>query len=155
MKSPDDGRPESWHRFFGAGANNVAWTLAERSAVELNTRELLDAAHAAAWHWHQVGTELQRMRARTLLALAHARSGLGTTALAYADEVRAYFLARPDTPDWEIAFAHVIHAFAASAAGDRELHARSHANGEQAMAAIASDQDRDVVQRVFELVPPP
>lgn len=155
MKSPDDGKPESWHRFFGAGANNAAWTLVELPIGDFDKRELLDAAHAAAWHWHQVGTELQRMRALALLALAHARTGLGPTAMAYADDVRAYFLSRPGTPDWEVAFTHVTQAFAASAAGDRESHARSHAAAEQAIAALATDEDRDVVQRVFRHVPRP
>lgn len=155
MKSPQDTNPESWHRFFGASANNAAWALAEVAAGEVNQRELLDAAHAAAWHWRHVGTELNRMRALMLLAQAHAQAGLGTTALAYADEVRAYFLASSSTPDWEIAFTHVVHAHAAWAAGAKELHARSYATGAQAIAAIANDEDRDIVQRVFRNVPAP
>ena len=155
MKSPQDANPESWHRFFAASANNTAWTLAELAAGEVNQRELLDAAHAAAWHWRHVGTELNQMRALMLLAQVHAMVGLGTTALAYADEVRAYFTAGPDTPDWEIAFTHVVHAHAAWAADARELHARSYAIGEQAIAAIANDEDRDIVQRVFRNVPTP
>jgi len=155
MKAPQDTNPKSWHRFFAAGANNAAWTLAEVATGEVNQRELLDAAHAAAWHWRHVGTELNQMRALMLLAQAHAQAGLGTTALAYADEVRAYFLASPNAPDWEIAFTHVIHAHAAWAAGARELHARSYASGAQAIAAIASDEDRDIVQRVFRNVPTP
>jgi hypothetical protein len=48
MKSPQDTDPENWHRFFGASANNTAWALAEVAAGEVNQRELLDSAHAAA-----------------------------------------------------------------------------------------------------------
>lgn len=155
MKPPEDTRPEHWHRFFGATANNAAWTLAERSDGQTNTRELLDAAHAAAWHWQHIGTELNRMRALMLLALAHAQAGLGTTALAYAEEMRAYFLASPNTPDGELAFAHVIHAYAAWTAGARESHAHSHAQAVQAIAKIARDEDRDLVERVFRQVPRP
>jgi hypothetical protein len=29
---------------------------------------MLDAAHASAWHWAKVGSELNRMRATLLLA---------------------------------------------------------------------------------------
>jgi hypothetical protein len=155
MKSPQDTYPESWHRFFGASANNTAWALAEVPAGEVNQRELLDAAHAAAWHWRHVGNELNRMRAIMLLAQAHAQAGLGTTALAYADEVRAYFLASPSTPDWEIAFTHVVHAYAAWAADAKDLHARSYAIAAKATAAIAKDEDRDIVQRVLRNVPTP
>ena len=155
MKPPQDTNPESWHRFFGASANNTAWTLAEVAAGEVNPRDLLDAAHAAAWHWGQIGTELNRMRALMLLALAHAQAGLGKTALAYADDMRAYFLANTSTPDWEIAFAHVVHANAAWAAGARELHASSYATAAKAVAAVANEQDREIVERVFRNVAPP
>lgn len=82
MKSPEDIKPKSWHPFFGAGANNAAWALAELPAGEVNHRELLNAAHTAAWHWQQVGNELQRMRALMPLAQAHAQTRLGATALA-------------------------------------------------------------------------
>jgi hypothetical protein len=155
MKSPEDTKPESWHRFFGASANNTAWTLAELPAAEVSHRDLLNAAHAAAWHWQHVGSELNRMRALMLLAQAHAQAGLGTTALAYADEMRAYFLGVPSTPDWEIAFTHVIHAHAAWAANAKEQHAHSYAQAVQAVAALANEEDRAIVQRVLRHVPVP
>lgn len=155
MKSPEDAKPESWHRFFGSTANNAAWGLAELPADRVSRRDLLDAAHAAAWHWQQIGTELNRMRAAMLLAEAHAKAGLATTALAYAEEMRSYFLATPSTPDWEVAFTHVVHAHAASAAGARDLHAHSYAQAVRAVAAIADEEDRSVVRRVFRHVPSP
>jgi hypothetical protein len=52
-----------------------------RSAAE--DQEMLNAAHASAWHWAGVGTELNRMRATMLLAEVHALLGLGQSALAY------------------------------------------------------------------------
>ena len=155
MRTPQDASPETWHRFFAASANNVAWTLAEMPAGELDPRALLDAAHAAAWHWERVGTELHRMRARALLALAHARAGLGATALDYADETCAYFLGRDGTPDWEIAMTHVVRAAAAAAAGDGATHAAAYAEGMRALAAIARDEDRAIVERVLACVPAP
>lgn len=155
MKSPEDTKPESWHRFFGAGANNAAWALAELPAAEVDQRELLNAAHAAAWHWQQIGNELQRMRALMLLAQAHAQAGLGATALAYAQEMQAFFLGAADTADWELAFTHVVHAHAAWAAKAGDLHARSYAQAMQAVAAITDAEDRAIVQRVLRHVPTP
>jgi hypothetical protein len=155
MKLPEDTKPESWHRFFGASANNFAWDLAERPASEVKQQELLNAAHAAAWHWQQIGTELQRMRALMLLAQAHAQAGLGATALAYANEMRAYFLGSTSTPDWELAFTHVIHAYAAKVAGATQQHAHAYTQAVQAVAAIADEEDRAIVQRVFRNVPAP
>ena len=155
MKSPDDATPERWHRFFGSTANNRAWELAELPAQDIDPRELLDAAHAAAWHWAQVGTELNRMRALMLVALTHAKVGRGATALAYADEMRSYFLGQSAAPDWEVAFTHVVHAHAASAAGAGDQHARSYDQAVQAIAAIVDEEDRAIVLRVFRHVPPP
>ena len=153
--SPETTEPQSWHRHFGASANNAAWQLAEQPPAEVNVRELLDAAHAAAWHWQAVGTELNRMRALMLLAQAHAMAGLGVTALRFADEMRTFFLAKPDTPDWELAFVHVIHAGAARAAGAAAEHASSYTKAKAAIDAIVDAEDRDIVMRVFRHVPTP
>jgi hypothetical protein len=155
VKPPQDTTPESWHRFFGSSANNRAWELAELPADEVDQLELLNAAHAAAWHWQAIGTALHRMRALMLLAQAHAQAGLGTTALAYAEEMRSYFLATPGTPDWEVAFAHLVHAHAAFAAGDSIRHEQSYAAAVKAVAAIGDAEDKAIVERVFRHVPAP
>ena len=154
-RSPADVEPESWHRFFAATANNRAWQLAELPASEVDLRELLNAAHAAAWHWQAVGNELNRMRALMLLAQAHAMAGLGTSALAYANEMRSYFLAIPSTPDWELAFVHTVHAHAASVAGSAKQHAESHVLATRALEGIADERDRSIVERVYRHVPTP
>ena len=154
-KTPEDTTPASWHRFFGAHANNQAWQLAEERTDASRDADLLDAAHAAAFHWQAVGTELHRMRARMLLAQAHALVGLAATAWAYAEEVRAFFLAQADTPDWEQAFVHAIHAHAAAKAGYRAAHAASYAAAQQALAALIDPQDRDIVEKTFRQVPAP
>lgn len=154
-RSPEDTRPESWHRFFASTANNRAWQLAELPAKEVDVRELLNAAHAAAWHWQAAGDDLNRMRAVMLLAQAHAMAGLGGTALAYADEMRAYFLATDTTPDWELGFVHAVHAYAASAAGSAEQHAHSYAQAGKAVRAIANEDDRNIIERVYRHVPAP
>jgi hypothetical protein len=154
-KLPEDTAPENWHRFFGASANNQAWMLAETHSGPGCDTELLNAAHAADFHWQAIGTTLQKMRARMLLALAHALAGLGRSALAYADETRAYFLDEPETPDWELAFVHAIHAHAAAVAGDAQAHAASYAAAALAVDAIADKEDREIVERTWRQVPAP
>lgn len=155
MKASEDANSASGHRFFGSSANNVAWALAELPRSEVSSLELLNAAHAAAWHWQAIGTELHRMRALMLLAQAHAQAGLGRTALAYAREMSSYFLAASTTPDWEIAFSHVVHAHAAYAAGEHGEHARAYLLAVEATAAIAEERERVIVERVFRHVPAP
>lgn len=154
-KEPEDAKPESWQRFFASIANNQAWQLAEGFSADTDSVELLNAAHAAAFHWQAVGTELHHMRARMLLAHVHALVGHGRTALALAQQVRSYFLAQPDAPDWELAFVHAIHAHAAQAAGDAEQHASSYATAKQAFEAIADAEDREIVARTYQKLPKP
>jgi hypothetical protein len=156
MPTPTDLDPASWHRHFAMGANNRAWALAElptRSADE--AREMLSAAHASAWHWFAIGTELHRMRATMLLAQVHALVGDGPRAFAFASKMRAFFLEQPDTPDWELAFAHAIYAHAAQVAGKSAEHRASWQQARAALDAIADPEDRAIVEKTFAQVPQP
>lgn len=154
---PDTIHPETvhWHRRMAMECNNRAWELSVRGRTGAEDREMLDAAHASAFHWAKIGTELNRMRATMLLAEVHALLGHGATALAFADEMRAYFLPRPETPDWELAFTHAIHAHCAHAAGRRALHRESYQMAVTALAAIADQEDRAIVAATFAHVPAP
>lgn len=153
--TPDNTDPASWHRYFAVEANNRAWTLAEGRAGDSDDAALLDAAHAAAWHWQAAGTELHRMRATMLLAHAHALAGRGESAFAYAEGMRRYFLARPDTPDWELAFAQAIYANAARVAGRSQEYREAYRAAAAGVAAVRDPEDREAVLRTFRQVPPP
>lgn len=144
----------AWHRRFAAATNNRAWELSERGRTAAEDREMLDAAHASAWHWAKVGTELNRMRATMLLAEVHALLGFGQSALAYAEEMRAYFLG-VESPDWEGAFVHAVHAHAASAAGETGKHRASYELAIAAIEAVSNEKERGVVIRTFNHVPKP
>ncbi len=154
-KLPEDLQPESWHRYFAISANNQAWSLAEQADGALDPWALLDAAHASAWHWQVAGNELNHMRATMLLAQAHALAGLGPSALRYADAMQRYFLARAETPDWETAFTHAIHAHAAHVAGEIALHREAWLRAERAIALIADPEDKAIVQKLFDQIPQP
>ncbi len=149
-----DADAQAWHKRFAMSSNNLAWALSVQPRTPLQDREMLDAAHASAFHWGQVGTELNRMRATMLLAEVHALLGYGPSALSLANSMRDYFLAR-ETPDWEVAFTHAIHAHAAWVAGQFELHRSAHAEAVAAIAAIAAEEDRRIVVATFMQVPPP
>ena len=102
-----------------------------------------------------MGNELNHARATMLLAQAHALLGHGRTALAYAQEMRDYFLARQESADWEVALTHAIHAHAAHAAGEMDVHRAAYAQASAAVAAIAGAQDRAIVEQTFRQVPLP
>ena len=91
------------------------------------------------------------MRATLLLAAVHALLGFGTSAFAFAEETRDYFLAR-ETADWELAFVHSIHAHAAAVAGHAAAHAASYAEARAALAAVADPTDREIVAKTFDQV---
>ncbi|WP_053076618.1 hypothetical protein [Caenimonas sp. SL110] len=139
---------------FAMRCNNRAWALtAQAGRTPAQDREMLNAAHASAYHWGQVGVEQNWMRATMCLALVHALLGHGKTALAMAQEMRDYFLPRADTPDWELAFTHAIYAHAAHVAGDEAAHRSAYQEAVKAIAAIADEEDRKIVNETFAQVP--
>jgi hypothetical protein len=115
---------------------------------------MLNAAHAAAFHWAKVGTELHQARARMLLGQVHAALGHGQIAQVYAQQSCDYLVAH-DPPDWEIAFAHAILAHAAFAAGDPALHRLHHAEAHALGQAIADAEDKEIFFRTFNVIPAP
>jgi hypothetical protein len=152
---PDDDDPKAWARYFAMASNNRAWELAAQAQrTESESREMLDAAHASAFHWNAVGTDLNRMRARYLVAEVHALLGLGPSALALATEALSYF-EDVEAPDWERAYLLVIHAHAAAAAGDETAHAASYEAAESALERIDDHEDRRIVEETFMQVPRP
>ena len=152
-QSPDNLQIESWHRFFAMQANNAAWDLSETSSDVLNQPELLDAAHASAWHWRAVGTELHHMRSMMLLALVHARMNMGPSAWAYAEKMKTFFEAKSDTPDWEMAFVHTIYTLAAHANAQMDAFQMSRLRATECLAALKDPEDRAVVEKTFNLIP--
>lgn len=143
-----------WHRHFAAVTNNRAWELATSDRSSADDLEMLNAAHASAYHWAATGDELSVMRARMLLAEVHCLVGLGRTAYEYAQEMSVYFKSA-ETPDWELAFTHTIHAHACYVAGKTEEYSASYASAIQAIKDIADEADRAIVLPTFNLVPKP
>jgi hypothetical protein len=155
LAPPDDNDPCAWHVYFAKTANNRAWELSVEPRDPAGDREMLDAAHASAWHWQVAGSELHRMRSAMLLAEVHAAVGHGATAMRHARPMRDYFLGKADTPDWEIAFAQLVYAHAAHAAGDLAAYRKAYDEATSAVARIADPEDRDVVLQSFRQVPAP
>lgn len=143
-----------WSRKFAMEANNAAWRLSERTQRSPEQDQaMLHAAHAAAHHWAAIGTEVNRMRADMLLGHVHALLGDGFRALAYAQKAFRYVTSHASEP-WEVAFAHVVLANAAAAAGDRGLHEENHRKAREIGAALPADE-RPIFEATFRVVPAP
>lgn len=144
---------QTWHRRIAVEANNRAWELTTRERSLAEDLEMLTAAHISAWHWSQIGTELNQQRATMLLAEVHAVLGHGVVARSLANSMRNFFVNRAETPDWEMAFVHTIQAHAAYVAGEMEDYRNSYATARQAIENIESEEDRSIVWQTFRLVP--
>jgi hypothetical protein len=143
------------HRWHAVECNNRAWTLADASArTSAEDDEMIDAAHAASFHWAKVGTDLHRARARLLLAHVHAAVNHGEQAMAYARSSADYLLSH-EPPDWEAAFAHAVLAHAASAFRDDQLHNTEYRKAEELGKAIADAEDRQIFLNSFARIPKP
>ncbi len=143
------------HQYFAIECNNQSWALATKDRSAEEDHEMLDLAHAAAWHWSIVGTELNFMRSSLLLAHVHGLLGMGPTSLVYAQECGEYFLSKEDTPDWEIAFVHMVIAQAAYAVGDMDAFSEAYDLTQEVIDAISKDEDRKIVVASFERIPSP
>ncbi|HUR32237.1 MAG TPA: hypothetical protein VM032_00465 [Vicinamibacterales bacterium] len=144
-----------WQKWFAVACNNRAWELIEKTArTPADVHEMLHAAHASAWHWARVGTDLNEARANMLLGMAHALASDGPLGLRYASSAFNYFNEH-EAPDWEQAFAHATLAAAAKAAGNADLHREHYAEAARLGEAIAAPEDRSVFQRSFAQVPRP
>lgn len=144
-----------WTRWFAIECNNRAWKLADSLSRTLaEDEEMLHAAHAAALHWNDVGTQLNHMRATMLLGHVHALLGDGARAIRYAQESFDYVMAH-DSPPWEVAFAHAVLANAASAAHDRALHARHFETALAEGSALPDAEERAIFEAMFKAVPEP
>lgn len=144
-----------WHRWFAVECNNAAWDLigAERR-MPPDDQRMLDLAHAAAFHWGQVGTPLNRARADVALARAHALAGDAGLALAYAQQSVDYFEHNP-CEEWDTVFAHGALAHAAAAAGDHERHAAHYARAHALAGRIDEAEDRAIVDADLARLPQP
>jgi hypothetical protein len=144
-----------WRRRLGSGANNRAWSLAEkvdRSAAE--DQEMLHAAHAAMHLWSTIGTALNIARGQLLLGQVHALLGDAKYANEYATAAHDYFTAN-DTAPGELAFVHAIRANAAHCCGNAGLHESSYRQAEALIASLSNQGEREALQATMRVIPKP
>jgi len=144
-----------WRRRLAAGANNQAWTLAEKpSRTPAEDAGMLHAAHAARHLWDEIGTERNLALADLLLGQVHALLGLAPTAAAYAEQALGYFTAHGGETS-VLALAHAVRANAAHAQGVRDLHHQHYARALELAGTIADPETRKIFEASFQLVPKP
>jgi hypothetical protein len=74
------------HRWFAVELNNLAWDVVETEVISPpDVERMIHAAHAACFHWLEVGDGLNHLRAQCLLATAYAKAGLAESAVRHAE----------------------------------------------------------------------
>lgn len=153
MQQPDKATIDQWQRWFAVECNNRAWELVEKAErTPAEEREMLDAAHAAAFHWAQVGEPINDARADTLLAHVYALQGDEGRASLYALRCMA-FCEHHDCEAWDLAFAHLEMALAAAVSGNEALHTKHYAMAQELGNRLPDEADRKVFSKQFARIP--
>jgi hypothetical protein len=138
------------HRFFSAHCFNAAWDLMDKAGRTPEDDEaMLDAAHAAAWHWAQRPdrTATNQSVGYWQLARAYALTGDGLTARRYAE--RALAAAEGLGPFYR-GYAHEALARAEMLRGNRadgEAHLRQ---AKELLSQVSDSEERGLLQADLE-----
>jgi hypothetical protein len=86
--SPED--LARWHRWFAIECNNGAWPLADLARrTDAEQDEMLNAAHAAAWHWSHVCPDWEIAFSHAVMAHAAAAAGAHDLHISHYQAARA------------------------------------------------------------------
>jgi hypothetical protein len=153
---PPELSPET-HRALGAGLYNRAWDLLEidgRTAAQDD--QLVDAAHASAWHWSQVGNAANATRGHWLCSRVYAVLGRGDEAVHHARRAQDILAAGGvGFEDWDAAAVAEAMARALAVSGDAAGSAEWKARATDALGAIADAEDRAVIEGDLATIPAP
>ena len=137
------------HRWFAVELNNEVWDLIDNGLNEhspLAEREhALFAAYASVYHWRQCGTVANHGRGEYLVSATAVAVGLVDVAARHARRFAELIAEHPAAfEDWDRAFAAEGLARVASRLGAADA-AALRAEAERAAAAVADEQDREIV----------
>jgi hypothetical protein len=142
------------HTFFSQTCFNQAWDLIvkpDRTPAE--TDDMLQLAHASAWHWRQRPdcTKEKLSIGYWQLSRVFALAGDAQRATRYAD--LCLEASRSETP-FLIACAYEALARAASVAGDRETVAGHLQQARTWLDMVEDQEDRELIQKDIDAIHP-
>jgi hypothetical protein len=152
MPTPSFDLPAA-HRWFAVEFNNVAWDLVEgRERTAADRERMLHLAHAAYVHWEALGAPINRLRALSLLAMAHAAAGSGHAAAQYARQCLELDNADlPESTPFDRAMAAASMAVAYRANRDPAGAADWEAKCRQLTEWLTDEQDIALTHRLLNL----
>jgi len=124
---------------------NRGWTLMETDErTSEQDDELVNTAHASAYHWTQVGTPANRARSEWQLSRVYVVLGRVEPALHHARRCREICEASPEAmEDWDLPYAHEALARAHALAGEADEAGRHAAAARELSAGVVGAKDRE------------
>ena len=141
------------HRALGVELYNGTWELLEAGAAP---DEIVDAAHASAYHWaHANGaTTANRARSHWLCSHVYAVLGRPEPALHHAERCLALVQGAPEEmEDFDLPSAYEGSARAHAVAGNGDEARRFMELGRMETAKIADAEDREHLDSQFNSLP--
>jgi hypothetical protein len=137
------------HRALGVELYNKTWELLEAGA---DADEIVDTAHASAFHWQRAAgaTAANRARSHWLCSHVYAVAGRPEPALHHAERCLAVVESAPDEmEEFDLPVAYEALARAHSVAGDDTEARRFVDLGLAETAKIADAEDREQLEAQF------
>jgi hypothetical protein len=145
IESPSDEEVAKWQLALAPRAFNRAWELLDQGSLNRDQEEeMLAATFAQRHHWYQVGTPHN-------WAIADWQISRVASVLGYADLARRFgersleLAAEHDLGPFVTGFAHEAIARSAASVDDVETFSEHLELARAALAAIADDEDRDLL----------
>ncbi len=147
MPDPSEFDVSAAHRFFSAHCFNKAWESidkVERTALE--TDEMIDAAHASAWHWRERSDRTNENLSISYwqLSRVHALAGNGPLSSRYA---RLCLDVSRDEGPFLLGYAYEALARAAAVEGDSPAQARHTTQARGLLAQITDPEERRLLEK--------
>lgn len=142
-------------RALAAGLFNRTWDILEREdRTARDDAEMIDTAHASAWHWRQVGNAANEARGHWMLARVYSVLGHGPEALYHARRANEVLDAGGEgIEDWDRPAAAEAMARALVTTGDLAGAAEWKAKAQALLAGVADADDRGVVEGDLAALP--
>jgi tetratricopeptide (TPR) repeat protein len=142
------------HRQLGVDLFNRTWTLMEaENRTPEQDDEMIQTAHASAYHWLQAGTTKNFARSQWQLSRVYVTLGRGEPALFHARRCLAYCEAANDIEDWDLPYAYEALARAHLAVGDADEAKRCADQARELGARVADDDDREHLELDLATLP--
>jgi hypothetical protein len=140
-------------RKLAASLFNEVWRLLELPVrTETEDALMLHGAHASCYHWMRVGEPVNRARGEWQVSRVYSVLGQPEAAFRHAQKVLD-ICQREGIGDFDLAFAYEALARASAVGGDTDAARNWAAQAREASAAIADDEDRNLVLADLATIP--